>query len=324
MKANLKFWAVLLCAGLALVGCCDDPITPENPDTDDDNPIVEQPLTDGSLFTLQLNNDIMATAGENPWNDITYGNGKYVAVGYIPITENNIVTRYGQIAYSSDGVSWTTKRIDAKELEGVCYGGGKFVAVGPNSIAYSTNGIDWYNVSLTGAWGSVAYGNGKFVAAEDNSSKSSVAYSSDGINWETNEVLGEDEKCGGICYGDGNFVICGYRRFYTSSNGVSWDSAVWGAGTISVSNSIAYGNGKFVAIRSNGIRYSTDLQKWTDVSVKVLSFSPSLWTDIAYKDGVGFVMVSRDSDIAISSDGINWSFVDSGASEDFNCVCIMQ
>lgn len=190
----------------------------------------------------------MATVGENPWNDITYGNGKYVAVGYIPITENNIVTRYGQIAYSSDGVSWTTKRIDAKELEGVCYGGGKF------------------------------------VAAEDNSSKSSVAYSSDGINWETNEVLEEDEECGGICYGDG----------------------------------------KFVAVRSNGIRYSTDLQKWTDVSVKVLSFRASLWTDIAYKDGVGFVMVSRDSDIAISSDGINWSFVDSGASEDFNCVCIMQ
>ena len=66
------------------------------------------------------------------------------------------------------------------------------------------------------------------------------------------------------------------------------------------------------------------LRNSTDVSVKVLSFRASLWTDIAYKDGVGFVMVSRDSDIAISSDGINWSFVDSGASEDFNCVCIMQ
>lgn len=49
----------------------------------------------------------MATVGENPWNDIIYGNGKYVAVGYIPITENNIVTRYGQIAYSSDGINWS-------------------------------------------------------------------------------------------------------------------------------------------------------------------------------------------------------------------------
>lgn len=99
-------------------GC--DPGAPENPDTSNDNPIIEQPenpddekpdeenpdepteepLTDGSLFTVQLNDDIMALVGTGTWNAIAYGNGKYVAVG-----------DGGWIAYSTNGVDWTQKQI---------------------------------------------------------------------------------------------------------------------------------------------------------------------------------------------------------------------
>ena len=36
----------------------------------------------------------------NDWQGVTYGNGRYVAVGY-----------GGYIAYSIDGVNWTSKQV---------------------------------------------------------------------------------------------------------------------------------------------------------------------------------------------------------------------
>lgn len=307
MKATLKFWTVLLCAGLALVGCCDDPITPENPDTDDDNPIVEQPLTDGSLFTLQLNNDIMATVGNVTWNAIAYGNGKYVAVG-----EN------GQIAYSSNGVSWTLlENIGGTRQEwlDVVYGNGKFVAVGSVSnpstprVAYSSDGISWTHKDITFSPSSIAYGNGKFVAV---GGSGDIGYSSDGINWTDINV----SSFASVTYGNGKFVASGnFGTFAYSSDGVSWTK-------VSVADNvpggcIAFGNGVFVTGNnlSEYSAYSTDGINWTanNISAK--------FRDIAYF-GDYFVAVGNNG-IFVSGDGINWSSVNITL-DDPKCVCIMQ
>ena len=124
VKASLKFWTVLLCAGLILGGC--DLGAPENPDDekpDEENPDepTEEPLTDGSLFTVQLNDDIMALVGTGTWNAIAYGNGKYVAVG-----------DGGWIAYSTNGVDWTQKQIGTNSWDDIVYNSqyNIFVAVG--------------------------------------------------------------------------------------------------------------------------------------------------------------------------------------------------
>ncbi len=55
----------------------------------------------------------------------------------------------------------------------VCYGNGKFVAVGDetDAVVYSTDGVSWTQLRcrLTQAGKSVCYGNGKFVVVADNS-----------------------------------------------------------------------------------------------------------------------------------------------------------
>lgn len=52
MKAILKIWT-FLCGGFILWGCCNNPITPEFPENEDENPVIDhpyKPLTDGSIF----------------------------------------------------------------------------------------------------------------------------------------------------------------------------------------------------------------------------------------------------------------------------------
>lgn len=149
MKAILKSLTALLCAGLVIGGCCDDLIAPETPDIGgNDNPPLEQPdepkeepLTDGSLFTVQLNDDIMATVGTYPWTDIKYGNGRYVAI-------SSKEDSYG-VAYSTDGLSWTQVSPDLTTggrlfpQDELRFVNGYFVMSGTSTINYSANGSIW-------------------------------------------------------------------------------------------------------------------------------------------------------------------------------------
>ena len=103
------------------------------------------------------------------WQSVTYGDGKFVAVGS------------NKAAYSTNGATWTASTLpsSANWLSGT-YGDGKFVAVTINSdqAAYSTNGTTWTAVTLPSSsdWRSVTYGDGKFVAVAYNSDQ--AAYSS--------------------------------------------------------------------------------------------------------------------------------------------------
>jgi len=68
--------------------------------------------TDGTTWTLQ-------TSG-TPLNGVTYGGGKFAAVG-----------NSGTILTSTDGTTWTAQTSGTtNQLNGVTYGNGRFVAVG--------------------------------------------------------------------------------------------------------------------------------------------------------------------------------------------------
>jgi hypothetical protein len=69
--------------------------------------------------------------------------------------------------------------LDTNAWRSVCYGGGKYVAVGysgTNKIMYSTDGITWTAVITPGDtpencfWNSICYGTDKFVAVSDDTS----------------------------------------------------------------------------------------------------------------------------------------------------------
>jgi hypothetical protein len=104
----------------------------------------------------------MSLGFEGIW-DVTYGNGRFVAVG-----------DHGKTSHSTDGINWTvatSSPFGTFAIEAITYGGGRFVAVGGSingKMAYSADGITWTAVedSTFGSSGinAVTYGNGRFVA----------------------------------------------------------------------------------------------------------------------------------------------------------------
>jgi hypothetical protein len=105
------------------------------------------------------------------WRNVTFGNGKFVAVNGERYSSGNAA------AYSTNGINWTAATLPSSGEWYVTYGNGKFVAInggsrtnldGSNKAAYSTNGINWTAATLpsnmSAWWYSIAYGNGKFVA----------------------------------------------------------------------------------------------------------------------------------------------------------------
>ena len=104
--------------------------------------------------------------------------------------------------------SWESSDMPASESWfSVCYGAGKFVAVGGSDdrAAYSKDGINWTLTTLPAnkTWLSVCYGNGKFVAVSRTGNI--AAYSTDGVNW-TQTTLPNKLSWQSVCYGNGKFV----------------------------------------------------------------------------------------------------------------------
>ena len=117
-----------------------------------------------------------AITGANPFGTsailaITYGNGRFVAVG-----------EGGRSAYSADGLRWTASSNNAfgtNNINAVTYGGGLFLAVGDNGrMAYSSDGASWTQVADSSfgstAVNGVTWGNGRFVAVGNDGK---IAYS---------------------------------------------------------------------------------------------------------------------------------------------------
>jgi hypothetical protein len=150
---------------------------------------------------------------------ITYGKGVFVAVG-----------NQGEYAYSNDGQTWNAYEFGlGVGASSVTYGKGRFVAVGGLGAAYSNDGINWTQASIPAPpapanpslqnYNNVAYGNGIFVAI------SSYRTTSGGINYTVSAV---------------------------SQDGINWQSYTINIGAQAwVSNSIAFGNGKFIAVPFN-------------------------------------------------------------------------
>ena len=165
--------------------------------------------TDGINWTA------VKTVGTSGWSAITYGNGKFVAVGYD-----------GYITTSTDGISWTTPTTSGNNSwKFVTYGNGKYVAGGWNGYtANSTDGITW-NTKWVFSDGSnvlcAAYGQGKFLFL----SNSYSAISSDGVNW-TKQKKQSHLSERSMTYGGGMFVAVGSSgKISMSKDGINWTTA---------------------------------------------------------------------------------------------------
>ena len=209
---------------------------------------------------------------------ICYGNGKFVAGGgYLSSIGLNDYIPNGRVAYSIDGVTWTS--IDSSPFRScyiysICYGNGKYIAAGgrpsttiegttvgaSGKMVYSTDGTTWTAVTNphfeTSQIRSICYGNGKFVAGGESGK---MAHSEVGTGWT--EVV--ESKFGtstiyGVCHGNGKFVAVGQGgKVAYSSDGIRWTEVTVSAFGDRNIRSVCYGNGKFVAVGAGGkITYS--------------------------------------------------------------------
>jgi hypothetical protein len=256
---------------------------------------------------------------------VAYGNSKFVVGGS------------GEIAYLSDGVSWTavdtgtifnyadfkiTRKAIIRAI--ACDGNSTFVAVGDHfKIAYSSdNGVTWTAVKNI-PWGGVetnfraiAYGNGKFVAGLNGiyDVTSNLSYSSDGITWTTEEntTFGINCPIRAIAYGSGKFVVGGVNsgagsgKIMYSSGDATWTLAT---DTTFAVYAIAYGNGFVAGGRYGKMAYSPDGVNWTNVADSKFGSDDIL--SIAYGNGK-FVAVGENGKMVTSTDGTTWTYVGEG------------
>ena len=198
-------------------------------------------------FVSGCSNSELYYCSESPWNfgsvgsysgsktltirSFCYGTDKFVAA----CNDYNDGTG---IIYSTDGITWNDCTITTSKTNwnSVCYGNGKFVAVGysfvsnatETNFAYSTDGITWTLgiMPIKATYTSVCYGNGKFVAVTENAN-TLTAYSTDGINWTSSYIVSDVNNFGSsllsVCYGNGKFVAVGQTYTYAYSyNGYKW------------------------------------------------------------------------------------------------------
>ena len=248
-----------------------------------------------------------ASAANNAWFSVAYGNGLWVAVAAFGSgTGNRVMT-------SPDGINWTLRTSAADNAwRSVAYGNGLWVAVSnsgkENRVMTSPDGITW--TSRTGAadnnWTSVAYGNGLWVAVGYSGTGNSVMTSPNGINWTIRTSVA-NSAWRSVAYGNGLWVAVAESglRIMTSPDGINWTSRTGAAANFW--KSVAYGNGLWVAVAESGsknrVMTSPDGINWTIIT----SAADYMWVSVAYGNGL-WVAVSASgtvNGVMTSGDSIN-------------------
>jgi hypothetical protein len=238
------------------------------------------------------------------WASVTYGQGKFVAVG------SNTAGNTGQAMYSTDGISWTLATgVPNHSWSSVTYGNGKFVAVGwMGWIMYSSDGVSWSASSASFSGNTLiglAYGNGKFITSYSNG----YYYSTDGSNW-TQLNLGSTRNR--ITFGNGQFLAldgnAGLPRW--STDGINWTTTSDTTPQNTYFFNVAYGDGIYLGTTSAGVpksAYSTDNGRtWT-----LLSIPTDNYDSITFGNGL-FAAIGYDSTAHVpygiySRDGTSWT-----------------
>jgi len=185
--------------------------------------------TDGVTWTNTGKAGIYATASPT----------LFVAIGTALIT-------------SPDAITWTTRTIGGSGWNGLCYGGGTFVALAGTSTttAYSLDGITWSLSTRPSGAGNLynSYGNGMFISA---GATNAISY--DGINWSASAGL----VGGRMIYGDQGWVQSqttsvggAVKTFGMSKDGLIWSTSSLLPNLIWID--VAYGNGVYVLLSVYG------------------------------------------------------------------------
>ncbi len=200
---------------------------------------------------------------------------------------------------AADGFETLEAHGDALQ-RGVCWGAGRFVAVGGNVDSRwwtSVDGVEWQAHSAdTPVMAGCAYGAGRFVTAAGR-----PMHSVDGIEW----VSGRDDgfvpqHLRAMTFGGGVFVAVGDEgRVVSTVDGTGWDTdAVLGIGGLTA---VTWGGGRFVAVGQGGATASSrDGVQWaTGLIPEAGDLGGVAWAGGEFVAGDG-------GRIFASDDGLDW------------------
>ena len=270
--------------------------------------------TDGITWTI---NTTIATSLSAQLMDVVYGGGTWIIAGS---TGNRILT-------SPDGLNWTIGADLGRNYFRGAYGAGRFVyTAGNNSVGYSTDGITWTFVPVTGTAGGstpyigdVAFTNGKFVAIGWNSNFNGVAYySTDGATWTASAAFPANTAQFTSVSGAGpTFIVAGGAGLlFSSADGIIWtqrtsamptsyrqtDTFVEHASWTAAANSVFFDLGIYGSITT-----STDGTTWTRRSTGTIKQLLGLM-----HDGTRFVVTGAGGTVLTSTDGTTWTELTTG------------
>jgi hypothetical protein len=258
------------------------------------------PRTGANLTLNQILWSQYSLPSSATWSEITYGNGKFVAVASGTTTA----------AYSVDGTSWTATTLpgSAATWISVAYGNNKYIAVaqGRGTAARSIDGgLTWAGITLPSSanWSQITYGAGKWIIVALGSS-SAIWSNDDGTTWNTS-ALPSSGNWSAVTYGNNEFFAV---KAGTSVSALSLDGVNWTQKNLTASGNwtnIAYGLGTYVFIQSGSstVVYTTDLGNTSNTANLPSSAN---WSKIVFGYR-NFVAVASDTaTLATSTDGITW------------------
>jgi len=213
------------------------------------------------------------------WTNIAYGNGIWLVV-------SGGTTASTAAAYSLvTGTTWTASTLPVSAIwTGVAFDpvNGIFVALAQNgATAITSNGYTWTSTTsavLTGVatpnWQNIRYGNGQYLAQNPGATTAqSSATSVDGINWlltpmpsvqqwadaAYNPTYNNWIMVSGIATASTTFAIVNIvgPAAYSTNFGYTWTASSTGLLTTKFWSNLAYGNGIFIAIASDGTTASS-------------------------------------------------------------------
>jgi hypothetical protein len=204
--------------------------------------------------------------------DVAYGNGIFVRVGSIWLTDG---TQRSAIWFSRDGAHWVLVE-DGSDfpypLDRVAYGNGRFV------IPYKTQSPEGLSVCLV---------------------------STDGEHWTPSKARERDiETFGSLHFSDGLFRGCNYGgALFASEDGTHWKKLSPGQGN-TYQYGMAQSGGTWVTVNAVGdIRWSkNDGTNWGLVRLPAVR---GLY-DVAAADGI-FIAVGKEGKVLRSTNGENWT-----------------
>ncbi len=273
---------------------------------------------DGTKWKARKTTPILIDTSEK-FNDVVYGNKKYVAVG-----------ASGLIVTSKNGAKWSVVRGGGssgnRALNRVVYGNGVFVAVGDSGTTLSSkDGAKWEQsiTGLTDNITSLAYGGGYFVAG---GGFTGALVSQDGYAWEKSDY--PENGLSQLCYYNGYFYGYDGKGIYRSAKiGKSTPTEepydpldYWTQRPFPTSGNlygVTFGGSKFFAVGSGGtILGSSDGESWEE---KTSGTSENLY-GVSYNSFNDYYVAVGSRGIAPHSIGGDTSWEDTCPKEYYNTL----